>query len=38
MKVTVEIVHRLNQLGISIEQISIATKLSCEEIQRMLTL
>lgn len=36
MKTKIEMVHSLNQLGISLEQISTATKLSREEVQKIL--
>ncbi|MBX9742185.1 MAG: Rpn family recombination-promoting nuclease/putative transposase [Chthoniobacterales bacterium] len=36
MKTKIEVVHNLHQLGISIEQIAIATHLSAAEIQRIL--
>ena len=36
MKAKIEMVCSLHQLGISIEQIATATKLSCEEVQKIL--
>jgi len=36
MKAKNEIVHNLHQLGVSIEQIATATKLSREDVQQIL--